>query len=63
MQFNRTLLKYGEDVDLSENEKKTHAYTVLREWPSAREQLRLGQLYASEHGREKFCWPTNSIMH
>jgi len=43
-------LKYGEDVDLSENEKKTHAYTVLREWPSAREQLRLGQLYASEHG-------------
>ena len=34
---NRILLKYGEDVDLSENEKKTHAYTVLREWPSARE--------------------------
>ena len=46
----RILLKYGEDVDLSENEKTTHAYTVLREWPSAREQLRLGQLYASEHG-------------
>ena len=43
-------MNYGEDVNLSENEKKIHAYTVLREWRSAREQLHLGQLYNSERG-------------
>ena len=47
---NRITMNYGEDVNLSESEKLTHAYTVLREWPSAREQLRSGQLQASEHG-------------
>ena len=62
---NRITMNYGEDVNLSESEKLTHAYTVLREWPSAREQLCLGQLYASEHGIDlgEKCWPTNSIMH
>ena len=34
---NRILLKYSEDVDLPENEKQTHTYKILREWPSARE--------------------------
>ena len=43
-------MNYGEDVNLSENEKLIHAYAVLREWPSAREQLHLGQLYSSERG-------------
>ena len=47
---NQILINYGEDVNLSDNEKKIHAYTVLREWRSAREQLHLGQLYNSERG-------------
>ena len=44
------MMNYGEDTNLSENEKKTHAYTVLRDGPSAREQLRFTQLYNSENG-------------
>ena len=47
---NCIIMNYGEDIDLSENEKKTHAYRVLREWPSAREQLHLAQLHNSENG-------------
>ena len=47
---NRTLMNYGEDVNLSENEKTMHTYTGLREWRSAREKLHLGQLYNSERG-------------
>ena len=45
----RIIMNYGEDVDLSENEKTTHAYTVLREETSAREYLHLVQLYNSEN--------------
>ena len=44
------LMNYGEDINLAENYKKIYAYTVLREWPSARKQLHLGQLYNSERG-------------
>ena len=47
---NRITMNYGEDVKLAESEKLTHTYTVLRDWPSAREQLHLGQLYSSERG-------------
>ena len=27
------IINYGEDINLSENEKKIHAYKVLHEWP------------------------------
>ena len=65
MQFNRTLLKYDEDVYLSENEKMTHAYTVLLEETSAREYLHLVQLYNSENGIDlgENWWLTNNITH
>ena len=35
---------------LSKNEKREHTFKVLREWPSATEQLRLGHLSNSVHG-------------
>ena len=47
---NRILINYGEDINLSENVKKIHAHTVLHEWPSARDQFHLGQLYNSKCG-------------
>ena len=47
---NRINMNYGEDVNLTKNEKRMHAYRVLRKWPSAMEQLHLGQLYSSERG-------------
>ena len=43
-------MNYGEQVALTKSEKRMHTYTVLREWPSAMKQLRLGQLYNSEQG-------------
>ena len=36
---NRINMSYGEEVNLTKSEKKTHTYNVLREWPSAMEQL------------------------
>ena len=39
-----------EEVNLTKSEKMMHSCKVLRDWPSAREQLHLGQLYNSEHG-------------
>ena len=44
------LMNYGEEINLTKSEKKIHVYKVLHEWPSAMEQLHLGQLYNSEHG-------------
>ena len=41
---------YGEEVQLTKNEKLLHAYKVLGEWQSAREQLHLEHLYNSEFG-------------
>ena len=48
--INRTTMNYGEEINLTKNKKIMHAYKVLREWPSAMEQLHLGQLYNSERG-------------
>ena len=47
---NRINMNYGEEVKLTESEKLLHSYKLLGEWPSAREQLHLGQIYNSEHG-------------
>ena len=47
---NRTNMNYGEEVKLTESGKLLHSYKVLGEWPSAREQLHLGQIYNSKHG-------------
>ena len=49
---NRILINYGEDINNSENVKKNTRshHTVLPEWPSARDQFHLGQLYNSERG-------------
>jgi len=37
-------------VDLSTKEKRLHTFTVLCEWPSAREQLKLEKMYNPELG-------------
>ena len=37
-------------MDLSKEEKRRHTFTVLSEWPSAREQLKLEQMYNPELG-------------
>ena len=47
---NRNNINYGEEVKLMKSEKLLHSYKVLCEWPSAMEQLHLGQLYNFEHG-------------
>ena len=47
---NRICSNYGEEVQLTKNEKLLHAYKVLGEWQSAREQLHLEHLYNSEFG-------------
>ena len=41
---------YGDIVDLSKKEKRRHTSTVLSEWPSAREQLKLEKMYNPELG-------------
>ena len=46
----RSIVSYGEEINRTQSEKRMHAYKVLREWPSAMEQLHLGQLYNSENG-------------
>ena len=47
---NRMMMNYGADVNLSKEEKKEHTFRVLRDWLSATEQLRLGNIYNSELG-------------
>ena len=37
-------------MDLSKEEKRRHTFTVLSEWPSAREQLKLEKMYNPELG-------------
>ena len=44
---NRMNMNNGADVNFS---KKEHTFRVLRDWPSATEQLHLGNLYNSELG-------------
>ena len=55
---------YGEIVDMSKEEKRRHTSTVLSEWPSAREQLKLEKMYNPELGvdlEQKFI--TNQQFH
>ena len=47
---NRINMSYGEEVKLTKSEKLMHAYKVLSEWPSARKQLHMENVYNSEHG-------------
>ena len=47
---NRMMMNYGADDNLSKEEKKEHTYRVLRDWPSATEQLHLGNICKSELG-------------
>ena len=57
MAVNRICWNYGEEVQLTKNEKLLHAYKVLGEWQSAREQLHLEHIYNPEFGThmgEKF---------
>ena len=54
---NRICWNYGEEVQLTKKEKLLHAYKVLGEWQSAREQLHLEHIYNPEFGThmgEKF---------
>ena len=37
-------------MDLSDEEKRRHTFSVLSEWPSAREQLKLEKMYNPELG-------------
>ena len=51
-------------MDLSIKEKRLHTFTVLCEWPSAREQLKLEKMYNPELGvdlEQKFI--TNQQFH
>ena len=43
-------MSYGEAVDLSTSEKRLHTFKVLCEWPLAREQLKLENMYDLELG-------------
>ena len=43
-------MSYGDAVELATAEKRTHTFKVLCEWPSAREQLKLENMYDSESG-------------
>ena len=47
---NRINMSYGEEVKLTKSEKLMHAYKVLSDWPSAREQLHLEKIDNFEHG-------------
>ena len=47
---NRLNSSYGDIVDLSKKEKRRHTFTVLCEWPSTREQLKLENMYDPELG-------------
>jgi len=44
-QTSRLLNSIKEVEDLTDEEKREHAFKVLCEWPSAREQLRLSDIY------------------
>ena len=43
-------MSYGDAVELTQSEKRTHTFKVLCEWPSAREQLKLQNMYDPESG-------------
>ena len=47
---NRMNMNNDADVNVSKKEKKEHTFRVLRDWPSATEQLHLGNLNNSELG-------------
>ena len=47
---NRMNMSYGDDMDITKAEKRLHTFKVLCEWTSAREQLKLGNMYNSELG-------------
>ena len=47
---NRICWNYGEEVQLTKKEKLLHAYKVLGEWQSAREQLHMEHIYNPEFG-------------
>ena len=43
-------MSYGDIMDITKVEKRLHTFKVLCEWPSAREQLKLENMYNSEPG-------------
>ena len=43
-------MSYGDSVDLTTSEKRSYTFMVLCEWPSAREQLKLENMYDPELG-------------
>ena len=47
---NRMNMSYGDIMDITKAEKRLHTFKVLCEWPSAREQLKLENMYNSELG-------------
>ena len=47
---NRMNMSYGDAVEVTTAEQRTHTFKVLFEWPSAREQLKLENMYHSELG-------------
>ena len=47
---NQTNSSYGDIEDISDAEKRLHTFKVLCEWPSAREQLKLKNMYNPELG-------------
>ena len=42
---NRMNMSYGDIMDITKAEKRLHTFKVLCEWPSAREQLKLENMY------------------
>ena len=47
---NRMDMSFGDAVELTEAEKRAHTLKVLCEWPSAREQLKLENMYDPKLG-------------
>ena len=47
---NRMDMSYGDAVELTKAEKRAHTLKVLCEWPSAREQLKLENMYDPKLG-------------
>ena len=43
-------MSYGDAVELTKAEKRAHTLKVLCEWPSAREQLKLENMYDPKSG-------------
>ena len=45
---NHMNMSYGDEMDITKAEKRLHTFKVLCEWLSAKEQLKLGNIYNSE---------------